>query len=43
MYLDFCELDYTYEMRYCVSIVYYNEKNEIQDYSGTEEVYYRAY
>lgn len=43
MYLDFCELDYTYEMRYCVSIIYYNEKNEIQDYNGTEEVYYKAY
>ena len=43
MYLDFCELDYTYEMRYYVSILYYDEKNEIQDYSGTEEVYYRAY
>lgn len=43
MYLDFCELDYTYEMRYYVSILYYDEKNEIQNYSGTEEVYYRVY
>lgn len=42
MYLDFCEIDRTCEMLYFVSVIYTNENNEIQDYSGTEEVYFRA-